>query len=134
MRRRIYGSNSKHYDRSKPSSGSEGGYGESDVLAKIAEMQEPDRAMAERLHAIIKAGARHLVAEDLGSLYSHPNEHRDPPRMEQSGFRPDMKQTYGGAKAGWFFAKVEQVQARTDHVRANGLHDPSLRVFKGGLR
>ena len=31
--------------------------GESDVLAKIAEMQGPDRAMAERLHAIIKAGA-----------------------------------------------------------------------------
>jgi len=31
--------------------------GESDVLAKIAEMQEPDRAMAERLHAIIKANA-----------------------------------------------------------------------------
>src|SRR6202021_4259783 len=29
----------------------------SDVLAKIAEMQEPDRAMAERLHAIIKANA-----------------------------------------------------------------------------
>jgi uncharacterized protein YdhG (YjbR/CyaY superfamily) len=31
--------------------------GESDVLAKIAEMPETDRAMAERLHAIIKAGA-----------------------------------------------------------------------------
>ena len=31
--------------------------GESAVLAKIAEMQEPDRAMAERLHAIIKASA-----------------------------------------------------------------------------
>src|SRR5918912_654387 len=30
---------------------------ESDVLAKIAEMQEPDRAMAERLHAIIKVSA-----------------------------------------------------------------------------
>ncbi len=29
--------------------------GESDVLAKIAEMRESDRAMAERLHAIIKA-------------------------------------------------------------------------------
>ena len=29
--------------------------GESDVLAKIAAMREPDRAMAERLHAIIKA-------------------------------------------------------------------------------
>ncbi len=31
--------------------------GESDVLAKIAEMSGPDRAMAERLHAIIKASA-----------------------------------------------------------------------------
>ncbi|HZE93462.1 MAG TPA: DUF1801 domain-containing protein [Gemmatimonadales bacterium] len=31
--------------------------GESEMLAKIAEMPEPDRAMAERLHAIIKASA-----------------------------------------------------------------------------
>jgi len=31
--------------------------GESDVLAKIAEMPESDRAMAERLHAVIKASA-----------------------------------------------------------------------------
>jgi uncharacterized protein YdhG (YjbR/CyaY superfamily) len=31
--------------------------GESDLLAKIAEMPEPDRSMAERLHAIIKASA-----------------------------------------------------------------------------
>jgi len=31
--------------------------GETDVLAKIAEMPEPDRAMAERLHALIKASA-----------------------------------------------------------------------------
>ena len=31
--------------------------GESDVLAKIAEMPRPDRALAERLHAIIKASA-----------------------------------------------------------------------------
>jgi uncharacterized protein YdhG (YjbR/CyaY superfamily) len=31
--------------------------GESAVLAKIAEMQRPDRAMAKRLHAIIKASA-----------------------------------------------------------------------------
>ncbi|HEY2948101.1 MAG TPA: DUF1801 domain-containing protein [Micromonosporaceae bacterium] len=30
---------------------------ESAVLAKIAEMQEPDRAMGERLHAVIKASA-----------------------------------------------------------------------------
>jgi uncharacterized protein YdhG (YjbR/CyaY superfamily) len=31
--------------------------GESDVLAKIAELPEPDRAMARRLHDIIKASA-----------------------------------------------------------------------------
>jgi uncharacterized protein YdhG (YjbR/CyaY superfamily) len=31
--------------------------GESALLAKIAEMPEPDRAMAERLHAIVKATA-----------------------------------------------------------------------------
>src|SRR5205807_10431189 len=31
--------------------------GESDVLAKIAEMPKPDRAMAERLHAIVKSSA-----------------------------------------------------------------------------
>jgi uncharacterized protein YdhG (YjbR/CyaY superfamily) len=31
--------------------------GESDVLAKIAEMQGSDRAMAKRVHAIIKASA-----------------------------------------------------------------------------
>jgi uncharacterized protein YdhG (YjbR/CyaY superfamily) len=35
--------------------------GESAVLAKIAEMQEPDRAMAERLHEIIKASAPALA-------------------------------------------------------------------------
>ena len=31
--------------------------GESDVLTKIADMPKPDRAMAERLHAVIKASA-----------------------------------------------------------------------------
>jgi uncharacterized protein YdhG (YjbR/CyaY superfamily) len=34
--------------------------GESDVLAKIAEMPESDRAMAERLHAIVKSSAPDL--------------------------------------------------------------------------
>ena len=35
--------------------------GESDVLAKIADMPQPDRAMAERLHALIKASAPGLA-------------------------------------------------------------------------
>ena len=34
--------------------------GEQDVLAKIAQMPEADRVMAERIHAIIKANAPHL--------------------------------------------------------------------------
>lgn len=37
-------------------------------------------------------------------------------RMEQTGFRPDQKQAFGGAHAGWkaFFAKLEDVLARAD--------------------
>lgn len=35
--------------------------GESAVLEKIAEMEEPDRSMAARLHAIIKAGVPGLA-------------------------------------------------------------------------
>ena len=35
--------------------------GEADVLAKIAEMPKADRAMAERLHAIVKASAPDLA-------------------------------------------------------------------------
>jgi uncharacterized protein YdhG (YjbR/CyaY superfamily) len=31
--------------------------GESDLLAKVAEMPEPDRTMAKRIHAVIKASA-----------------------------------------------------------------------------
>ena len=37
-------------------------------------------------------------------------------RMEQSGFRPDQKQAFGGAHAGWnqFFAKLDEILARED--------------------
>ncbi|MGB7038019.1 MAG: SRPBCC domain-containing protein [Xanthobacteraceae bacterium] len=37
-------------------------------------------------------------------------------RMEQTGFRPDQKQNYQGARYGWqhFFGKLEQMLARTD--------------------
>jgi uncharacterized protein YdhG (YjbR/CyaY superfamily) len=35
--------------------------GENDVRAKIAEMSEPDRAMAERIHALVKASAPDLA-------------------------------------------------------------------------
>jgi len=37
-------------------------------------------------------------------------------RMEQTGFRPDQKQAFGGARYGWqqFLAKLEQVLAQAD--------------------
>ena len=40
----------------------EGADGEREVLAKIAEMDKSDRAMAERLHAILKSAAPQLTA------------------------------------------------------------------------
>jgi uncharacterized protein YdhG (YjbR/CyaY superfamily) len=48
--------------------------GESDVLAKIAEMPEPDRGMAERIHAIIKASAPALSPK---TWYGMPAYARD---------------------------------------------------------
>jgi uncharacterized protein YndB with AHSA1/START domain len=37
-------------------------------------------------------------------------------RMEQVGFRPDQRQAFGGARAGWeqFVTKLEQVLARSE--------------------
>ena len=37
--------------------------GEADLLAKVAEMPEPDRSMATRLHALIKVSAPDLAAK-----------------------------------------------------------------------
>jgi uncharacterized protein YdhG (YjbR/CyaY superfamily) len=48
--------------------------GESDVLAKIAEMPEPDRAMAKRLHAIIKASAPALSPKTWYGMPAYANE------------------------------------------------------------
>jgi uncharacterized protein YdhG (YjbR/CyaY superfamily) len=48
--------------------------GESDVLAKIAEMPESDRAMAERLHAIIKASAPALSPRTWYGMPAYANQ------------------------------------------------------------
>jgi len=48
--------------------------GESDVLAKIAEMPEPDRVIAERLHEIIRASAPALSPK---TWYGMPAYARD---------------------------------------------------------
>ena len=48
--------------------------GESAVLAKIAEMPEPDRAMAKRLHAIIKASAPVLSPKTWYGMPAYANK------------------------------------------------------------
>jgi uncharacterized protein YdhG (YjbR/CyaY superfamily) len=48
--------------------------GEKAVLEKIAEMPEPDRAMAERLHAIIKASAPVLSPRTWYGMPAYANE------------------------------------------------------------
>jgi hypothetical protein len=48
--------------------------GESAVLAAIAAMKEPDRAMAERLHAIIKASAPVLLPKTWYGMPAYANK------------------------------------------------------------
>jgi uncharacterized protein YdhG (YjbR/CyaY superfamily) len=48
--------------------------GEKAVLAKIAEMPQPDRAMAERLHAIITAGAPALSPKTWYGMPAYARE------------------------------------------------------------
>ena len=48
--------------------------GESAILEKIAEMPEPDRTMAERIHAIVKANAPDLMPK---TWYGMPAYARD---------------------------------------------------------
>ena len=48
--------------------------GEGAVLAKIAEMPEPDRAMAKRLHAIIKASAPALSPKTWYGMPAYAKE------------------------------------------------------------
>jgi uncharacterized protein YdhG (YjbR/CyaY superfamily) len=55
-------------------SGADKADGKNDMLAKIAEMQQSDRAMAERVHAIIKACAPALSAR---TWYGMPAYGRD---------------------------------------------------------
>jgi len=47
--------------------------GEKDVLAKIAEMPESDRAMAERIHALVKATAPDLSPKTWYGMPAYAN-------------------------------------------------------------
>jgi uncharacterized protein YdhG (YjbR/CyaY superfamily) len=48
--------------------------GERDVLAKIAEMPAPDRAMAERIHATVKANAPGLTPKTWYGMPAYANK------------------------------------------------------------
>ena len=48
--------------------------GEKAVLAKIAEMPEPDRAMANRFHAIVKANAPELSPKTWYGMPAYANK------------------------------------------------------------
>jgi uncharacterized protein YdhG (YjbR/CyaY superfamily) len=75
--------------------------GEDDVLAKIAEMPEPDRVMAERLHAIIKASVPTLspktwygmpaYAKDGNVVCFFQSSHRFKTRYATLGFSDKAK-------------------------------------------
>lgn len=47
-------------ERAKETRGKKSGNGEADLLEKIAEMDAPDREMAERIHAVVTAAAPEL--------------------------------------------------------------------------
>jgi uncharacterized protein YdhG (YjbR/CyaY superfamily) len=48
--------------------------GEKDCLAKIAEMKEPDRSMARRVHAIITAAAPELAPKTWYGMPAYANK------------------------------------------------------------
>ena len=48
--------------------------GESDLLAKIAEMQGSDRTMAKRIHAIVKASAPDLLPKTWYGMPAYANK------------------------------------------------------------
>ena len=102
--------------------------GEGDVLAKIAEMPEPDRAMAERLHAIIKASEPALsprtwygmpaYAKDGNVICFFQSAHKFKARYATFGFS-DKANLDEGTVAGRLFALKELTA--TDEVRIGAL-------------
>ena len=59
--------------KSEASAGKNKAAGEADLLAKIAEMKEPDRAMAKRLHAIVTASAPSLSPKTWYGMPAYAN-------------------------------------------------------------
>lgn len=101
--------------------------GEGDLLAKIAEMPEPDRAMAERLHALMKAIAPALsprtwygmpaYAKDGNVICFFQSAHKFKARYATLGFSDKAKLDEGSM---WpsSFALKEWTPANEEKIRA----------------
>ena len=72
--------------RRGPRAKKDGADGEREVLAKIAEMAEPDRSMAERLHAIITFATKDLDGT-FAQLQAGDAEVVQEPMMQPYGIR-----------------------------------------------
>src|SRR5213083_2073736 len=102
--------------------------GESDVLAKIAQMPKPDRAMAERLHAIIKASAPALsprtwygmpaYAKDGNVVCFFQSAHKFKARYAMLGFSDKANLDAGTV---WPVAFALKELTATDEVRIGAL-------------
>jgi uncharacterized protein YndB with AHSA1/START domain len=75
---------------------------------------EPNRALSYTWNFAHEDAAFNLQSVVTFTLTPTPAGTRL--RMEQSGFRPEQKQAFGGAHAGWkqFLDKLDQVLARAD--------------------
>ena len=101
--------------------------GGSDVLAKIAEMPEPDRVMAERLHALITAAAPDLAprtwygmpayAKDGNVLCFFQSAHKFKSRYAMLGFS-DKANLDDGAMWPTYYALRELTAAAEERIGA----------------
>jgi hypothetical protein len=103
------------------------GDGESDVLAKIAEMPQADRVMAERLHALVKETAPDLAprtwygmpayAKDGKVVCFYQSAHKFKARYAMLGFS-DQANLDDGAMWPVYFALKEMTAAEEKKVVA----------------
>jgi uncharacterized protein YdhG (YjbR/CyaY superfamily) len=102
--------------------------GEGDVLAKIAEMPESDRTMAERLHALVKANAPDLspktwygmpaYAKDGNVVCFFQSAHKFKTRYATFGFSDKAKLDEGTM---WPVSFALKELTDTDEVRIGAL-------------
>ena len=101
---------------------------EAEVLAKIAEMRGPDRAMAERLHALIKASAPVLSAKTWYGMPAYAKDgkvvcffqsaQKFKSRYATFGFNPEANLDEGGM---WPVAFALKELTAAEEARIAGL-------------